>query len=425
METLPIELNGDWTYKIKLPKLNSIVSKGHSSTNEQVHSDELELELCINDELSDEPDPTTEQLNTIKYIFEHQEKLLAAICKRALEEIPTVLENYDIDEDELEVYNSMDAEKIQDWIRIGHITVSKSYKDDYAYFSMNGGIKWEEEHGLSIHFHKDRIIYFGDWDDCVNEQNDGGTKRKPSDDDIKIYTPHPKYNKLKPSQVDMNEHYASTLIRRGMNERFMSDAASGIIDIKAPWGHGGSTYLECACLNHNYELIKFMLSQKLPIGRATHWCWKSGMSDRTSLEILLEAGADINFQNPQAKERTLLFIRNSVLNDHFRWFYEHKKIDRTDSMAREEKQIELIKQDIDYLIQKGADIHIKDSDGNTCFDVLEDVNAADKSALVEWMSKLHKQANKSKSSNSKKQKTEITSSSISEEKKPWWKKLFD
>jgi hypothetical protein len=422
MEKLPIELNGDWTYNIKLPKLNTVA--WHYSDSDPASNENLEFELRIDDELSDDPDPTPEQLNTIKYIFEHQEELLSAICRRAVEEIPNVMDSYDIDEDELEIYNSMDEVKIQKLISISDIVISNSYKDGFAYFSMDGSVNWEEEHGLSVHLHKDRVIYFDYWTDYIDAEKDGGVRRELLDSDVKIYTPHPKYNKLKPSQEEMNKNYVATLISRGMNEQYVRDVSKGIIDMNARLYIGNFTHLEFACRNRNYELIKYLLSQKVPIGRAMHHCFYSGSIDKTTVELLLQAGADINFNDHLSTGRTLLHFKANALLDPFRSRHAFNLDKREDEVAKEDVKIDLIKQDLAYLIQLGGDIEIKDNEGKTCYDMLDKLSVADRTTLTDWIRALHERVNNPKTSNTVEQKMEEAPSPNSEVTKPWWKRLF-
>jgi hypothetical protein len=105
------KFNGDWRYKITLPKLAGFQERnGAYCSVSSIKPNSGIFILEFEDDLSENTDPYPEQLNTLKYIFENQESIANSIINRTLAELPEILMNYGLDNEE-EFHNMKTWEK--------------------------------------------------------------------------------------------------------------------------------------------------------------------------------------------------------------------------------------------------------------------------------------------------------------------------
>ena len=103
------------------------------------------------------------QKNAINYFYENQEKLLNSFCNGIIEHYPKLMEIYSIEEYD-EEYGFPELKSIEDVkkiIGIGNIHILDDQKDDYSYLGFECGCPWDEEHGLGVIMHKERVIDVG------------------------------------------------------------------------------------------------------------------------------------------------------------------------------------------------------------------------------------------------------------------------
>ena len=192
-------------------------------------------------------------------------------------------------------------------------------QDNYAYVGLECGCSWDEEHGLGFLLYKDRIVKIGGAEESFNEwecYKDNGTYEEKKKEWERIsqkiekfpkpkkYQPHPKYDKLKPSQITANKMYENYLIERGYNEEFKELVEFGKIDINVNKGLS-MTYLERAAQFNNEEIVKYLM-KKNPKSKKGVIQKMSGHCNKELVEYLLENGVDINEKDPWG--RTILSI---------------------------------------------------------------------------------------------------------------------
>lgn len=375
------QFDGNWEYNIELPLMSGFQERNGAYTS--VSSDKSNsgsFKLEFEDDLSDNPDPYDEQLNTLNYIFENQEKIAELIITRTITELEQIKSDYGL-ENEAE-YQNLNREKIKSLIGISSILIKTIAKDGFSYFDISGGCNWDEEHGLNILFHKDRIISFGgiDGGSTHEAEKDNGTSNNDPDRHLRRekpqrYLPHPKYNKLKPSQKFANETFEYTLISYGYNDDFIKGVENGEIEVNGKWMSQDKTWLEAACWFKNNELVKYLLSKKAEIRYALHQCVGYG-NNPEGLELLLQNGADINAQ--YGNGNTILFEVVNSMESYYRATNYYLSIDRPDLVTKENQEIfESTKVRVRDLIKRGADPFIKNVYGHSCFDVMR--NADEKS----------------------------------------------
>jgi hypothetical protein len=375
------KFDGNWEYNIELPLMSGFQERNGAYTS--VSSDKSNcgsFRLEFEDDLSDNPDPYAEQLNTLNYIFENQEKIAELIITRTLSELEQIKLDYGLENEE--EYQNLDRQKIKSLIGISSILIKIVAKDGFSYFDISGGCNWDEEHGLNMLFHKDRIISFGgiDGGSTHEAEKDNGTSNNDPDRHLqrekpKRYLPHPKYNKLKPSHKFANETYEYTLISFGYNDDFVQGVENGEIEVNGKWISQNKTWLEAACWFKNNELVKYLLSKKAEIRYALHQCVGYG-NNPEGLELLLQNGADINTQ--YGNGNTVLFEVVNSMESYYRATNYYLSIDRPDLITKDNHEIfESTKVRVRDLIKRGADPFIKNVYGHSCFEIMR--NADEKS----------------------------------------------
>jgi len=391
MNSNNFEFNGDWERDIELPLLAGFQERNGaytSTSSDKPNNGYFKLEF--EDDLTESPDPYPEQLNTLKYIFENHYSISKSIVERTLLELTEILANYGL-ENEKE-YQDLNPEKVKSLIGISSIIIKIISKDGFSYFDISGGCKWDEEHGLNLLFHKDRVVAFSgiDGGTAYEAEKDNGT-HNPNDnlhlekEKPKRYLPHPKYNKLKPSQKFANETYEYRLISYGYNEEFIKGVENGEIDINGKWISQDKTYLEAACWFKNNELVEYLLSKKAEIRYALHQCANYG-DNSEAMEMLLKKGADINFQC--ANGDTVLFVVVHSMESLYRAHDHYRKINRLDLISDENvNRIAELKNRIKELIDIGANPNIKNSYGFNCFDIMRNSDESSKTEVNEYLKK--------------------------------------
>jgi hypothetical protein len=394
MNSNPFKFTGDWYYDIELPSLAGFQERNGAYTS--ISSDKPNQGLFkveFEDDLSDNQDPSTEQLNTFNFIIENQEKISHAICERTLIELSDILMDYGLENEE--EYQNLNTEKIKSLIGLSYIHIKIIAKENYSYFDIIGGCNWDEEHGLNILFHKDRVVSFSgiDGGSIYEAKKDNGTLTINNNEHLqrerpKKYTPHPKYNKLKPSQKIANETYEYNLISYGYNDDFIRGIENGEIEINGKWVSQDKTYLEAACWFQNNQLVEYLLSKKAEIRYALHQCVGYG-NNPEAMEMLLKNGADINF--PYADGNTVLFEVVKSMESIYRSHDHYRKMNRSDLMTENNiNQLTEIKTKIKNLIHIGADPYFKNMYGNNCFDIMKNSDEKSKIEVNEFLEKCWK-----------------------------------
>lgn len=346
------------------------------------------FKLEFEDDLTDNPDPYPEQLNTLNFIFDNQESITKSIIDSTLSELEKIKINYGLEDEE--EYQNLNEQKVKSLIGISSICIKIISKDGFSYFDITGGCNWDEEHGLNILFHKDRVVSFGSIDggSTYEAEKDNGTSGKESTRHLqrekpRKFNPHPKYNKLKPSQKSANETYELSLISYGYNEDFIKGVESGEIDINGKWKSQDKTYLEAACWYKNNTLVEYLLGKKAEIRYALHQCVGYG-DNPEALEMLLQHGANINAQ--YGNGNTILFEVVSSIEGFYRASAYYKRINRPDLITPENiGKFEAQKKKIQDLINKGADPFIKNIYGHSCFDVMRNSDEESRKELNEFL----------------------------------------
>jgi hypothetical protein len=102
---------------------------------------------------------TLPQVNAIQFLVNKSEKVRDAVLVGLLNELPNLKEIY---EDLLP--DIISIEDFKNVIGLSNLHVLSSDKDDCAYVGFELGCSWDDEHGVGVMTHKDRVVAIGQAD---------------------------------------------------------------------------------------------------------------------------------------------------------------------------------------------------------------------------------------------------------------------
>lgn len=237
-------------------------------------------------------EPTKEQIQTINWISFNGEIIKESIFQAVKE--------YYVEMKRICGYDSNDPDQ-QTWfpelnssndlgraMGVGNIRISLLEKQGHCIFNLECGCTWDEEHGLGIKMHKDKVLKIGDAGSCLSEgesviksftgeyseiYENAGKKNKERMEiwttnplDERLYeeptyykNKHPKYNSLNPNQIESNKRYGDALIYGGYTDKFKEGVKMGIIVPNSRYLNLAITYCRTDILNvikeYDHKLI--------------------------------------------------------------------------------------------------------------------------------------------------------------------------
>ena len=217
--------DGNWNTRIKLAGFNYLSNP--MLTSRDADDDSRSYGLQILDEHNDDPDPADEQVNAINFLLqsEHQQSILEKLVDYIQEVVyPDFQEGLSY-EDYPEIYPDLHTvEDLYQVIAIENVSVYTLYKDSCAYTLLECESCLDYEHGIAFTLHQSRIVDHGQVGDMESEkllnELDLTAKeylkkyvRSIKSQETVLYTPHPKYNQLKPWQENVNNNYPYRLLQ--------------------------------------------------------------------------------------------------------------------------------------------------------------------------------------------------------------------
>ena len=368
------EFDGNWTTDYQFDAFQGLQSRRGSYTSKSSsQKSDGTIHLTINDDTSESPDPSPHQINAINYLIKHPEEIKIAMRKGIHSIYEDLKKQYGYDENQPETkewFPKVDELKEYDKVYgVGNVFIQLPSKDEHSYVGIECGCTWDEEHGLGFLLHKNRLVGIGSADEAFNWKayKDNGTfeevqnalKQNSNKEPVK-FSPHPKYDKLKPTQKSANEAYESNLIRRGFNDKFIEEVERGEIEINGTYQSINQTYLELAVSAKNIELIDYLLSKDAEIRYAFHQARK----DLNLIDTLIENKGDINTKDQGGN--TIIYQATMELVTQYDHRNQSKKYnwDREDELTNKiEHQKEYLKQ----LLLKGSNPSIENTYKFNCF----------------------------------------------------------
>lgn len=227
--------NGNWEFDLTLPELARLNSdRFYKYEIRQPHKKKLfsgMVPITIYDEQTENPDPIPEQISCINWIEKNQENILNTVYCDLINVVwPHYIKMWGVDsEDEYSYPKISSYDDLDKALGIDSIGIHFDKKDEISYYTLFFSFCTDEEHGLAMIYHKNRLIDFGgigDVDDKkliedqgINYDNWFEQQIKSKENMIlKLHSPNPKYGKLKPWQKSENDYYPFGLLHAERNE---------------------------------------------------------------------------------------------------------------------------------------------------------------------------------------------------------------
>lgn len=391
------EFDGNWTTDYQFDAFKGLQSRRGSYTSKSSsQKSDGTISLTINDDTSESPDPSPQQINSINYLIKHPEEIKIAMRKGIDSIYEDLKKQYGYDENEPETkewFPKVDGLKDYDKVfGVGNVFIQLPSKDEHSYVGIECGCTWDEEHGLGFLLHKNRLVGIGSADEAFNwnAYKDNGTfqevqnalKQNSNKEPVK-FSPHPKYGKLKPTQKSANESYESNLIRRGFNDKFKEEVDKGAIEINGIYKSIDQTYLELAVSSKNIELIDYLLTKGADIGYAFHQVRK----DLNLIDTLVENKGDINTKDKGGN--TIIHKATMELVT----MYDHRNQSKKYNWDKEDeltKKIEDQKEYIKQLLLKGSNPLIENTYKFNCFSAARNLSIDEQNEINTFIQRISK-----------------------------------
>ncbi len=153
------EFTGDWTTVIELDQLSHLDYDGWGIKNEPNSL----VELVIDERINVDPYPTPEQIATIEFVMNNQAAIYQSIFK-ALKEVvyphwETIDNNYWDDDD---VPSLETIEDTRSFLGLTGISLKPLVIERLALTTYHFDCHFDNEHGLSMVFHGDKFLGYGE-----------------------------------------------------------------------------------------------------------------------------------------------------------------------------------------------------------------------------------------------------------------------
>ena len=175
-EIHPNEIIGeDYDGWINLPAWKGFESRNgfYGSKNSEKVSDGI-IKIHIIGELKDKDHILSQaQFNSIIFLKENAKSIRDSLLKELINQYPDAKEIY---EDLMPEINSINDYKNN--LGLAFLHVMDIGKENHAYIGFELGCTWDEEHGVGIMMHKDRVVKIGLAEESFNHWNcyeDNGT----------------------------------------------------------------------------------------------------------------------------------------------------------------------------------------------------------------------------------------------------------
>lgn len=122
--------------------------------------------------------PWAEQISAYAYLKANEPSVAAAVLRAIFDRYPSEREKYGYEEDEADLMPEIARpDDLKNLMGLGAVHVLSVTKDGTAYLGFEFGCTWDNEHGLGVMTHKDRVVDVGGADTSFLEwiaERDGG-----------------------------------------------------------------------------------------------------------------------------------------------------------------------------------------------------------------------------------------------------------
>lgn len=268
------KFNGDWETDLYLDKLSLLSNDKFFRGSHKGKLSKGLVPVRINEAYNLLPDPLPSQLLAIQYIQENQSTLLEGIFDRVINHEYPLFKTL-IDEEEAWFPPLETLSDLENAVGILEVNILNLEKEGYAYYTINFTCTWENEHGFSILFHKDRILKSDEgWvydieaicaENGVDYEKYGNDSMHWDDEIFDFITPNAKYGKLKPIEISSNESLPFRLICMKKGRILIDFIKEGKVDINFNYTGEGScnSLLANAVAAQDEQLVAFLISNNI------------------------------------------------------------------------------------------------------------------------------------------------------------------
>jgi len=303
------EFIGDWSFNAPLNTLSKIDSDyWHFNVKHTEHTELLAkglVPLTIVDKRDYNPEPLTEQIQAVDFIFSNEAKLTNAITEHFIKNInPFYVEacgenNW--------VPAKLNASNLGELLRITSIRVTAESKSDTAYSIFEFEYKGDEEHGIAVVLDKIRLVGFdgiGDLGfDIINKdlENDEPIDYDKLVEESKfgsdmVHKPLEKYGKFKPWQFDSTEDYFNKLLIAKENDKLKEEIDSNNWNINLRFPSLNKNLVDLAAYSNNIEAIEYLISKGADFSKSILECTDHYIK-KDAIKCLVSHGANVDELN--------------------------------------------------------------------------------------------------------------------------------
>lgn len=298
--------NGDWKFDLKLKKLSQLHSEEWPWYNNlKIHREKLiagYIPFNIFPKRNYNPDPSIEQINTITYIIENEVSLKKKLFLILTKEVNFFYSKINKNTDWLPQLNSIDD--LGKLVIIYEISILTESKDGYAYYQLDFNYKGDEEHGLALVLHKEKLIEYSGIGDMTYQgvYRDLGVQA----DNIyaimladrgfgadMIHQPLQKYGKFKPWQLSATEDYFRNLLITNENEVFIKELNYSKWDINFRFPFGNNNLVDIATGCNNVKMVEYLINQGADFSNSMKYC-TGQIFKKEVIKVLTKHGANID-----------------------------------------------------------------------------------------------------------------------------------
>lgn len=356
--------NGDWEFKLDLKG----IFNSNLNWRDKMDPQRAQPNVKIVDSKSYDPDPLVEQINTLNYIINNEEKVLESACK-ALNPI-----NQDYGE-RCGMYDwfpkELNPENLGKVLLIQEISILKEHKNNLSYYELSCGYKGDEEHGLIIVMYKGQLMDYsaiGEMD-YTNLYKDLGERAKifiaKNIAENEFQAPQmqkvlPKYGKYKPWQKELLVDYLSKLLRTQENEKLKEIISSGEYDVNHRIDDYNRNLVDLAAHYGNIEMIEYAISRGGDFSRAMLYC-SGPYLKKEVVECLVKHGASVDILHWRGETA----LHQSITSCSSAMFSAKRNKDRdVNTYNKAVKELEVQKDRIQFYLSMGANPNAINTNGD-------------------------------------------------------------
>lgn len=360
------EFTGDWEIKLNLESF--IESNLNWGENQKRNIGKDLIELKIIDKKNYDPDPHIEQMNSIEYIVNNQERVLEDLCKS----FNTINKKYGEYCGEHDWYpDILTITNLGSIFFISEIAILVEHKNERSYIQFTGEYAGDYEHGLTLAMHDGNLLGFNQQGEDVYDEiynNLGDERYKFRDFNIahqefgknQVHQPLPKYGKHKPWQILATEEHLENLIRSNKDEEFINEFKESKLDVNFRFPFNDRTLAEIAVTHKNITIINYLIKNGAIASNSLIKCTYRDSFNRDIINCLINNGISIDTITYQGMTSLGLEVKNFIW--HIGSLTHYKKGDsRIESTHTE---IEKARDKIKFYIEAGANPNKIDNQGN-------------------------------------------------------------